>query len=328
MHASEDGHLDIVEELLANGAAVDAKGVGGETSLYLSSQNGHTSIVQALLEHGAAVDEAASDGRAPLRAGATYGHEEVVRLLLDHGADVNLGANDGSAALDVAAFAGHLGVVRVLLERGANVNRKGLFDATPVIPAASAGHAEVVQLLIEHGADVTIPAVNGQTALQFAAENGHDAVVGMLRKATCARLTEMPEVTVAQAQTAERCVVQEIIESGTAERLVIAGVQTQTGDPSALTISAGAGELWSLEMELPSDRIYQANMRSVIFGPGSVHRFSGEVHFDDDELPVFIGEGGVTDRLTFVLLADIGYVYVRGSGRIVFPDGRTVELGN
>ena len=34
----------------------------------------------------------------------------------------------------------------------------------------------------------------------------------------------------------------------------------------------------------------------------------------------------VENRLTFVLLDDVGYVYVRGVGRVVFPGGRRVEL--
>ena len=135
------------------------------------------------------------------------------------------------------------------------------------------------------------------------------------------------DASLAQVESEERSIVREIMLNGAGSRLVIPGVATESGSPSALTISETAG-FWSLGMELPSDQIPQRNMQSIIFGNGSIHRFSGEVRFDNAKLPVFFGEGDERHRLTFVLLSDVGYVYVRGQGRVVFPDGRTVRLGH
>jgi len=54
-----------------------------------------------------------------------------------------------------------------------------------------------------------------------------------------------------------------------------------------------------------------------------IYRYDGAV---DMGKYTFIGEGGQQNRLTFALV-DIGYVYLRGKGKVVFPDGRTVSLG-
>lgn len=120
---------------------------------------------------------------------------------------------------------------------------------------------------------------------------------------------------------------RDIVKKGIGSRLVVSGIQTKTASRSSVTISDRGG-FWSLDMEQLFDEIPQSNMQSILFGHRSVHRFSGEVKFANTKLPVFIGDGDKSNRLTFLLLKDTGYIYMRGRGRVVFPDGRTVELGN
>ncbi len=54
-----------------------------------------------------------------------------------------------------------------------------------------------------------------------------------------------------------------------------------------------------------------------------IYRYAGEVKMGPY---TFIGEGDKTNRLTFAFI-DSGYVYLRGKGKVVLPDGRTVSLG-
>ncbi len=56
----------------------------------------------------------------------------------------------------------------------------------------------------------------------------------------------------------------------------------------------------------------------------AIHRYDGRVEREDGY--TFIGEGDKWNRLTFAVL-DTGYVYVRGIGRVVLPDGKEVTLG-
>lgn len=55
-----------------------------------------------------------------------------------------------------------------------------------------------------------------------------------------------------------------------------------------------------------------------------IYRYDGEVKMGPY---TFIGEGDKTNRLTFVFL-DVGYVYLRGKGKVLLPNGQTVALGD
>ena len=64
------------------------------------------------------------------------------------------------------------------------------------------------------------------------------------------------------------------------------------------------------------------------FSDGSVHRFVGQFPFAN--ILTVVGEGDKDHRLTFVVLNEIGMVYVRGKGRIVLAaEGKdsTIQLG-
>jgi ankyrin repeat protein len=53
MHASENGHLEIVRELCRKGANVNAaRADNGFTALMLASWNGHQEVVRELCERG------------------------------------------------------------------------------------------------------------------------------------------------------------------------------------------------------------------------------------------------------------------------------------
>jgi ankyrin repeat protein len=53
MGASVDGHIKVVNALLAKGANVHAKNTYGMTALMLASENGHEKIVKILKAAGA-----------------------------------------------------------------------------------------------------------------------------------------------------------------------------------------------------------------------------------------------------------------------------------
>jgi hypothetical protein len=57
---------------------------------------------------------------------------------------------------------------------------------------------------------------------------------------------------------------------------------------------------------------------------GSVHRIRGKVTMGEY---TFLSEGDQLNRLTFGIVKDIGYVYVRGRGAVTLPNGEKIELG-
>jgi ankyrin repeat protein len=83
MKASQAGHLDVVQALLAKGAEVNAKANNGGTALMLASLAGHPDVVQALLAQGADVNAKTSGGVTALMAAKDFA---VIGLLLHAGA--------------------------------------------------------------------------------------------------------------------------------------------------------------------------------------------------------------------------------------------------
>ena len=92
----------------------------GATSLLVASDRGHLDVVRELLARGAVVDAANNDGATPLIQASWQGHTEVVRALLAAGANKRHVQNNGATAHSLAgtaddAPAGSRAAIRALL---------------------------------------------------------------------------------------------------------------------------------------------------------------------------------------------------------------------
>lgn len=108
-----------LQVLLAGGADVNAINKYGVTPLSITSQQGHLDIVRELIAKDAHVDRASATGATPLYTASFNGHLDVVDYLIRSGADVNKGDIESSTPLFYAAQKGHLGVVKYLVLSGA-----------------------------------------------------------------------------------------------------------------------------------------------------------------------------------------------------------------
>jgi len=180
--ASEQGHRDVVELLLDEGADVNAKSYKNRTPLYGASANGHRDIAQLLLDKGAEVDARSVEGATPLYIASQQGHSEIVRILLNMDADVNAKSEEVAPALSIASEEGHSDIVNMLLDKGANVNAKsaGNKGATALITASQNGHEAIVQALLAKGANVDESTVHRVTALHSACVYGRTNIVRIL----------------------------------------------------------------------------------------------------------------------------------------------------
>jgi len=151
--AAGDGNLDIVRELLKNGAYVNAKNNVGETALIKASEKGHKDIVDLLLAWGADWNVRTDDeGYAPLHSAASSGHKDIVDLLLERGASVETRDFYSRTPLHYAAAGGQRDVVELLLTKySENLNAPDYYDKKPLYYAAGNGHKDVVELLRQHG---------------------------------------------------------------------------------------------------------------------------------------------------------------------------------
>jgi hypothetical protein len=60
-----------------------------------------------------------------------------------------------------------------------------------------------------------------------------------------------------------------------------------------------------------------------IWTQGRLHRYDGKINCAGY---TFVGEGDEKNRLTFVVL-ERSYVYIRGKGRVILPNGQEIKLG-
>ena len=90
------------------------KDESGYTALSLAAENGHTEIVQALIDQGADLNIQNEDGNTALIRAAINGHTETAKLLIDQGADLNIQNNLGKTAQSIATENGHKAIVTLL----------------------------------------------------------------------------------------------------------------------------------------------------------------------------------------------------------------------
>lgn len=173
--ACQSGQLDVVKDMLAKGADVNAKGSFGITALIKAVSLGHLEIANELLAHGADVDATNNNEETALLHASQGGHVEIVNALLAHGADVNAKGNIGGTALMMAAHFDHLDVVKALIAGGADLDAKNIDGTSALFMAAATNHSTVMKELLDNGADVNTTMNDGFTALMKASQHGAEA---------------------------------------------------------------------------------------------------------------------------------------------------------
>jgi ankyrin repeat protein len=170
IEAAGENDVPEVRRLLSVGADVNTTGNddSGETALHKASGEGHSQVVIELLAHGADIQANDDYGLTPLHDAAINGHLVVVNELLcpsdsngttttiigkrkSRGADIDPKDRYGHTPLYFAVIRGYLPIVKALLSGGADilaVNNEGEL----LIHLAMRGRnaAEVTKCLLQH----------------------------------------------------------------------------------------------------------------------------------------------------------------------------------
>jgi ankyrin repeat protein len=186
-HAARNGHLEMVDLLLARGAPIDARNLAGATALYFAAERGHAEVAQRLIERGADVKLTGRTGISPVAAAAYAGSDAIVEMLLAQGADEHAPDETGKPPIVYAAARAKLDIVKRLLARGVDVNARYANDLTLLMWAAGADEKvaeadalKIVTYLLDVGAHIDDRDARGRTALMIAAEGGHGEIVNLL----------------------------------------------------------------------------------------------------------------------------------------------------
>ncbi|XP_026088542.1 kinase D-interacting substrate of 220 kDa B-like isoform X2 [Carassius auratus] len=176
--AAKEGHVEVVKELLENSAYIEHRDMGGWTALTWASYKGRVEVAKVLLETGANPNTTGQQYSVyPVIWAAGRGHAEIVKLLLEHGGKVNCSDKYGTTPLIWAARKGHYDCVMHLLENGADVDQEGANSMTALIVAVKGGYTEVVKELLKRNPNVNMTDKDGNTALMIAAKEGYTEIV-------------------------------------------------------------------------------------------------------------------------------------------------------
>ncbi len=171
-HAIFEGHVEIVDLLLARGYPFNARNDAGETPLMLSAAQGNIAIMQRLIEKGASPNESSMTETA-LSLAVSSGGPKAVSFLLEVGADANGRVQKGQTPLFVVVREGNTKAFDILVAvEGIKLDAPSRFGWTPLMEAVAHGQHDMVKLLLEKKVDPDQKDAEGNTALMIAGRGG------------------------------------------------------------------------------------------------------------------------------------------------------------
>lgn len=155
MLAASEGDVEKAEELLKEGADVNAADASGWTafhhSVYSYNEDGlNKDMLILLLQHGADPVQEDSEGDTPAHILASNGENELLTMILKKGIDVNTINGYGDSLLMSAVYSDNPETVKLLLEAGADPNIKDAGDRTALQIAKEDGYPKIEKVLKEY----------------------------------------------------------------------------------------------------------------------------------------------------------------------------------
>ncbi len=174
-------HTKIIVAITLLGALISP--ADAEQALTAAARSGDLTLVNELLGNAVAVDAREADGTSALHWAVLGGHHAVVAGLLQAGADVNAADRYGTTPLSLAALNGDVLATEALLKAGANVNAVDAARESVLMTAARTGNETIVDLLLAQGALVGYEEPEYHlSALMLAALENHPAIVARLAR--------------------------------------------------------------------------------------------------------------------------------------------------
>ena len=136
--AAASGNKKYLEQYLAKGGNPNAKDKDGWTLLHLTAYNGHKDIVELLITNGADVNAKLNlfgETIRPIEV-VKEGHPEIAELLRKHGGKYG--------TIHTAAGGGDIEAVKEFLAAGVDVNAKDEVESTPLHLATTKEIAELL----------------------------------------------------------------------------------------------------------------------------------------------------------------------------------------
>jgi 26S proteasome non-ATPase regulatory subunit 10 len=158
MSTGQDEIASIILKAAKQGAIkdfeIDEQDNAGWSALHVASSKGDLEMVRQLIENGADVNLKTNNGVTPVHLAVSHDDADVVKYLIDHNGSVRTKDNLDRTALQRAAAAGFEDIVSVLIAAKAPVSATDSYGWTALHHACAEGHAEIAVQLIKAGASL------------------------------------------------------------------------------------------------------------------------------------------------------------------------------
>ncbi len=170
--AANQGHLEVVKTLIANGADVNyADAKHGLTALCCACESQKTDVIDFLCKSGANINQKTSGGFTNLLLACSMNYLESLKSLIKNGADPSITDDDGSTSLINACLKNHSTLAEYLLDNKINItaiNTPNQAGHTPLSLACKNNNIALAKILIKHGASI-LQTQKGFTTFNIAA---------------------------------------------------------------------------------------------------------------------------------------------------------------
>jgi ankyrin repeat protein len=177
-----------IGELVAGGAALEARDGHGRTPLHVATFARHLEAVRALARAGAKLEALEDDRYDAVTIAAVANDEATLALLLELGASARqITSRYDGTALIAAAHLGHVGVVRQLIAAGAPLDHVNNLHWTALIESIVLGdggprHLATLKSLVDAGANVCLRDRDGTLPLEMARKRSYSEMARILEK--------------------------------------------------------------------------------------------------------------------------------------------------
>ncbi|KAK7485776.1 hypothetical protein BaRGS_00022957 [Batillaria attramentaria] len=190
--AAIEGDVSAVKRLLEKDKDLVDASEQGVSALHIAANQGHLQITQLLVENGAKLNELDRDGDTPLLAGMKF--DSVAEYLIKKGCDVTIANFNGQTAGHKAALFGHAQILRLLIERGADMNAMDNDGDTPLHDAISQGRTAAAEVLLGWPKlDIRRKNKKGFSIIHFAAIKGEPSITELLLNKDTTLVNEQKE---------------------------------------------------------------------------------------------------------------------------------------